>query len=269
MAIQDEFTFAIYGLGQDNGFVRADVFASKMSLLIRALRAADKFVNGGKRYDYVIADLAQGSAIATVRERRASRRITRGSSVATLGITLNAIYEGGAFVVPPGLLSSINGLAEGAEEIFSHGEARYLGSVVRIDGFFRRQSEAAVAKFAEIEQENASARLFSGAAITSFDGLLELIDGRGDLLRGKLTLSAGGLELDCVIPKALEAVAVEAFKMRVRISGIAIYDGTSLLPQRITVEQIYRIANEGSLADWKGRAEELVGQSENAWPDDQ
>jgi hypothetical protein len=95
-------------------------------------------------------------------------------------------------------------------------------------------------------------RFYRGRAIGSFDGELQEIDNRGMILRGKLILTAGGAEIDCVMNKERVPEAREAFDKRVIIEGNAYYDGQDQLPTRIDVASIKIINGRSDLLRWRG-----------------
>jgi hypothetical protein len=60
----------VHGRHDDGGGgeVPATVFAQKLTLLLRGLRAADAAVNGRANHDYMISDLRIGSALVELRQ---------------------------------------------------------------------------------------------------------------------------------------------------------------------------------------------------------
>ena len=188
----------------------------------------------------------------------------------TLGSAFSAVYEGrGISAFPQQLLTCIEELADGAEKQFSHAEIRYSNdNVIRVDGFFVKQAHNAIDHKVEEAAHRDAEGLFSGVSIVSFDGQLEVIDGRGSLTRGKLILSAGGAEIDCVVRHDLIDAALKNFKNRVRVSGTGIYDGTNYLPQRLNIEIIDEIDQSGSLLTWRGKFKSLRQNPALAWSDE-
>ena len=91
-----------------------------------------------------------------------------------------------------------------------------------------------------------------GGQLASFDGELKEIDNRGRILRGKLILSAGAVEIDCVMNKERVPEAREAFDKRVIIEGTAHYDRDQQLPTRIDVSTIRSMGDRSGLLRWRG-----------------
>jgi hypothetical protein len=254
MPRRDETTFVLHGLDVDARSVRADVFALKLRTLLAGLREADKFVNGKPSFIYVIADLnTANSAVVTIRQKQRRRRPGH-SALLVYETAATAIYNGDQSVAryPEGLISQIGKLGDGASHSFSHGEISFAdNSVIRIDDFLVRQSEVAEEAFADEAQLASVQHYYRGIAIGSFDGELKEIDSRGTVLRGKLILSAGGAEIDCVMHKDRVPEAREAFDNRVILEGAAHYDGEQQLPTRIDVSTI-RIVGGRGLINWRG-----------------
>lgn len=252
MPRRDEATFVLHGLDVDARSVRADVFALKLRTLISGLREADKFVNGRLSFIYMIAGLSTAnSAAATIRQKQRSRRPGH-SAITVYENVASAIYNGDQSVTryPERLISQIRKLGDGALKTFSHGEIAFADdNVIRVDDFLLRQSEAAqeVLAVPQLKAEH----YFRGIAIGGFDGELKEIDSRGTVLRGKLILSAGGAEIDCVMNKDRVPEAREAFDNRVLVEGSAHYDGEQQLPTRIDVTTI-RIVGGRGLIRWRG-----------------
>ncbi len=216
---------------------------------------------------HLIEGLERHSALATIREKPSTRKQIKSSSVGFLGSAFSAVYEGrNVKYLPKHLLKCVWHLVDGTEQSFSHAEVRYSGdNVIRLDRFFAAQSAAALKEKDDTANDLEEIELFSGPAITSFDGVLELIDGRGELTLGKLTLSAGGSGVDCVIRQELLSEALKKFKARVRVSGTGIFDGKHYLPQRVNVEAISEIEPSANILNWRGRFRSLRQDAMKAW----
>jgi hypothetical protein len=254
MPQRDEAIFVLHGLDVDARGVRADVFAQKLRKLIAGLRDADRFVNGKVGYIYMIAALGTGSASVTIRQKQRSHKRPPYSGIATYEEAASAIYNGDRTVAnyPERLVRRVGELSRGALQTFSHAELVFADDkIIRIDDFLERQSE--VAHEALIASpETPADRFYRGRAIGSFDGELKEIDNRGLILRGKLILSAGAVEIDCVMNKERVPEAREAFDKRVIIEGTAHYDGTQQLPTRIDVATIKVVSDRRDLLRWRG-----------------
>jgi hypothetical protein len=101
-------------------------------------------------------------------------------------------------------------------------------------------------------EEMPSEEWYKGTAHGEFDGEVRAVDLRGALPELKLILTAGGKQIDCVC----RAIDIETIRMalnrRVRMSGAAIYDGTSGLPRRLEVTSISCVPEAGDMSVWKG-----------------
>lgn len=253
MPRSDETTFVLHGLDMDNRVVRAGVFVQKLRALLAALQTADEFANGKRSFDFLLPKLETGSASATIRERPRRRQPVR-SSVAVLESVAMAIYNGesNAERLPSTLVARVQKLGAGVSKTFSHAELAFSGAnVIRIDDFLLRQADVAV------ELSNPTDLMlptyYRGLAVGTFDGLLKEIDARGTVLRGKLILSAGGLEVDCVMNKERVPEARESFDKRVVVEGVAHYDGIGQVPARLDVRTIRVINDEtANLLRWRG-----------------
>jgi hypothetical protein len=181
----DELTLILHGLDIDAGVVRAGVFASKISILVRALRAADRSVNERSAFEYMLVKLESSAPAVTLREKRRRLPPPLGSSVAHLCNAMTAVYNSDATVIQfePRLIRQITKLSVGAAEQFSHCELMFAEDVIRIDDFMYRQATAA-----ELQISGADMgvdKTFRGISIGNFDGVLAEIDARGTMLRGK------------------------------------------------------------------------------------
>lgn len=241
MARDLETILTIHGLEGDMGLVRADVFSRKLRAFLAGLAEADKLANGKRAHRFMIEGMQKSSAKITVREKQATREPPKASGVAAYERALKAVYNGDRSVdrLPPRLVTSIRALSVGAEKDFAHGEVSFdvPDNVVRIDDFLRRQSERAK----EVIAETASAGrepFFQGIAIGSFDGILKVLDSRGQTISTKLITTAGAVEIDCIVNRSQLSEAKDHFEQRVRVEGAAHYDGTSALPVRVDVHSI-------------------------------
>jgi hypothetical protein len=254
MPQRDEAVFVLHGLDADVRNVRADVFALKLRTLIAGLRRADKFANGRASFEYVIVALKTGSASVTVRQKQKSHVRPQYSSMDTYEKITTSVYNGDADAsrYPTNLITNIRQLSRGSMRTFSHGELTFSDhNVIRSDDFLERQSEEAQRRAATGIEASAD-QYYRGLAIGTFDGELKEIDSRGVVLRGKLILSAGGLEIDCVMNKERVPEAREAFDKRVIVEGLAHYDGEQQLPSRIEIATIRAVDRQDDLTRWRG-----------------
>jgi hypothetical protein len=263
----DETKFVLHGLDIDNRVVRASVFIQKLRDLVQALQAADKIVNGRASFDYMLSRLETGSASVTVREKRKRATAPIGSGIALLETTADAIYNGDRSpdLLPPELLRRVQKLGQGVAKKFSHAELGFSdNNVIRIDDFLLRQANLAIETVSAggVPQQ----RYYRGLAYGSFDGVLKEIDARGTMLRGKLVLNAGSIEIDCVMNKDHVPEARESFDKRVFVDGVAHYDGAQQLPIRVDVSALRSRKDDADLGRWRGAFKpETSFDEEDGW----
>ncbi|KPL53608.1 hypothetical protein ABB55_16455 [Prosthecomicrobium hirschii] len=268
MSDRSEITLTIHGLDTHNQDVDGEVFAKKFSAFLKALAAADIAANGKRRHKFMVSALAKNTATAAVRERIAVHGPVPGSSVAYCADGITAIYEDrpSARRLPKDFLKPIAALNSGVGETFAFGELKFdAGTVVRIDDFLRRRAEAILE---EVERaESRQERLFKGMAFGSFDGVLKLVDLRGDTKRAKLTLSAGGREIDCNVDEVEVEKLRSALDHRAMVLGMAHYNGESGLPVRLDVRDVMLAKPEPDLSRWRGAFSISAGDDDESWGD--
>lgn len=255
----DTITLALHGLRDDNDFVRADVFAKKLNAFIQGLIVADKMANGGKRlHTFVVEDLKKSSAIASIREKpRTSRTRPQASAVRTWDRSARAIYNGDASArsFDRRFVKSVRTLSAGTAKVFDHAEVSVgdgrSDRVLRVDEYLQHQSVEVLRAIAS-DTEAKRAAAYKGVATGSFDGMLQVMDSRGQVLRAQLITTAGRVAIDCVVPKALTQEFADSFDQRVRVEGTAHYDGERLLPVRVDVRAITPIRPSADLRRWRG-----------------
>jgi hypothetical protein len=272
----NEITLTLHGLTLTDGNVLARVFLEEFKRLLDALSRADKVLNKTIAHDYVIVELKAGSAIAKVRETRRigkwSRKAVRAellgqrreSPVSYFKQAVISIYNGDLDTskLPPGLVKDVAGMAKDSGETFAHGSLTFdQENVIRIDDYLAKQAERAIVRLAPQRAEGPKYHV--GLGYTSFDGVLKEIDTRGSLFRGKLILTAGGKEIDCVFREEDIPQIKQQFHIRARIEGMAHYGGESPLPERLDIKIITPIG-EGELTKWRGAFEpHLVHDEDN------
>jgi len=257
MAVDDKISLKLHGLDVHKDAARAEVFAAKLRTLVSALKAADKEINGVPCYEFLIFNLAKGSALAEVREvQKSTKNRPVGSSVQIVKEVAREVYEGNARDVHASeiVLRRVRSLGKGVGRSFSHAELA-LGerdkNVVRIDEFFERQGENVARSLAA--KQAAPDRHYRGRVFGSFDGILKAVDLRGDVKRATLFLTAGGVEIDCVV-NAIEVHNLgENLDKRVTVEGLAFYDGDSQMPARVDIRHITPVRPNHDLLRWKGR----------------
>ncbi len=252
MGSDSEVILTVHGLDVDNGKVRAEVFLEKFRALIVSLKIADKSQNEKKAHEYIIVGLKVASAQAAVREK-VMRKLMPISSVGYVSDAVSAVYNGDRNIAryPAELIAAMQPLVRGIGKKFNHGELDFgNGNVIRIDDYLEKQLEKAVRRMSGEQPEEY--RNFEGIAFETFDGIVKELDARGNLIRGKLILTVGGKELDCVFRTGDIQLLRDSFDKRARVEGVAHYDGVSLLPARIDVRTIELVKIDGNLLRWKG-----------------
>lgn len=253
MAIDSEVTLTVHGLAVDNGNVRAEVFLEKLRAILGALKIADRFLNEKKSHDYLIVGLETASAHATLRERVSVRKTIPASTVRCVRDVVESVYNGDRNInrFPVDLVEALRPLVRDVGRTFSHGEVRFSGdNVIRIDDFLALQADKALRRAKG--EGGPPERHFEGIAIETLDGIVKEMDARGTLVRGKLVLTAGGKEIDCVFRHSDIEMLRTSFDRRARVEAVAHYDGVSLLPVRLDVKRITLLQEGGGLDRWRG-----------------
>lgn len=250
-----ELTFTIHGLQDDDREVDAAIFSAKVRDILNALKIADKHTNRKALHRYLVTGLRHGSAEMTLGERPVDvDRPPTGSSVDSFLDCMDAAYRNNVSG-----LRRFNGLAEGiakvcrgAGEKFSHIEfdSTRLESPIRVDRLVSRQVDRMVAEAAS--QVDVPLH-FRGQSQDAFDGEIKELDLRGRLYTGKLVLSGGAKEINCVFPHFSVGRLKEVLDSRVWAEGQAIYDGTSPLPVRLEVVSIRPIVGGKGIERWEGK----------------
>jgi len=253
MEQEDSITLTLHGLAVDNGLVRADVFLEKFRALLTSLRIADATLNGRKSHEVIITDLKISSATARVREKVSVRRKAPAFASPLVAEALCAVYNGDRHIdrYPADLIKSFEPLTKVDSKRLSHGEIGFTSNnVIRIDEYLARQTARAIDRVKGVA-DNVE-RHFEGASIGVFDGVLKELDSRGILVRGKLILTAGGREVECIFKRDDIPTLRENFERRARVEAMAHYDGIDLLPVRLDVKRIEPIGVNTDLARWRG-----------------
>lgn len=231
----------------DHGRVPGRVFANKLRQLVSALEASDELANGRAVHEYVLAGMHMSQPTARLKE--VSRAEFSDNQVRSAIPTFNeavdavTVNDGRALRLRP-VIHHISEMTAGSTKKFGFAEVETSNSVIRIDDFLRRRAVTA--------KKAARGGWYEGAAFGSFDGRLNYVDNRGALPQIKLTLTAGGKEIDCVCPRDLIDELGQAIDHRVRIYGRSIYSSGSPLPIRVEVKQITRLNDGADLTKWRG-----------------
>jgi hypothetical protein len=243
-----QIEFKVHGLtSEDHGQVPARVFANKLKQLVSALEAADRIANGISVHAYVLANMHMSEPTALLKEVRIEN--LTGNLDSAIPIFHEAIegiktHDARTERLAP-VIRHVQFLSSGASSKFGFAEVRSSNSsIVRIDDFLQKRTSAI--------RKSAASKWFNGAVFSTFDGVLDYVDVRGSLPQIKLTLSAGGKELDCICRREDIDVLGTQLHQRVRISGRAIYAGTSPLPIRVEVTSVEPVGGSGDFSRWKG-----------------
>ncbi len=263
----EKIKIKLYGLGHEkSGQVRADVFADKISSLVRGLRAADKLLHGYKSMEYLISDLKYGSAEAALVEYEYNVKNPAQQSAVSCYRRVTESLLGGARIKNAGELAVVRTIVEiasGVDKKFSHGELQYEeDNVIRIDGYLRKKAFDCIR---ESEKEELDYPRYQGAAFGTFKGVLKAIDLRGQVASAYLILSAGGIELDCVCSAIPAEDLGAALDKRVVVRGKAIYNGFDGLPERLDIRKIDILKTDADLAKWAGTFRFDPNTEEDTW----
>jgi hypothetical protein len=249
-----ELTFTLHGLDRDGKLVRADVFARKLATLVRAVSAADRAKNHKARNKYLVGNLQCGSANALLKEAPIKANYYGFSGIEEFGDTLQAVYSGNSprASASPKVVDLIHRLAIGCGREYAHAEIQIEhAEPVRVDDFLEHQARAAITSI-EAPVSMGMPTWHKGESITEFDGSLEEMDIRGRIWRGKLVLTAGRKEIDCVVDGVELKELREKFGRRAFVRGTAYYDGIHPLPIRLHVKQLAVMSNGRELRYWRG-----------------
>lgn len=238
----------VHGLTrEDHGRVPARVFANKLRQLVSALEAADRLANGIPVHTYVLAGMHMSEPTALIKEV-ALESITGelGSAIPIFHDAVESIKAHDSRTTAlASVIRHVQFLSSGASSKFGFAEVRSADlNVIRIDDFLRKRTSAI--------RRAATDQWYNGVVFGTFDGVLDYVDVRGFLPQIKLTLSAGGKELDCVCRREDIEVLGEALHHRVRVSGRAIYSGQSPLPIRVEVTGVEPVGPPTDFSRWKG-----------------
>lgn len=263
-----EVKFMIVGLHENADRVLARVFSKKLDALVRALEAADTATNGGRRHEFVIANLSAASpASATLAEQVVSRKHVTTPPIEAFGVCINAVNSGRASVdslyldIIPHLMT----LAKGVEDDFDRGELTVNGNeTVLVDHVFLKRVSALIDQpDDEIDHQHL---WFSGEAIGTFDGQILEVDVRGTVPKAILRLTSGKKDIPCLCPGISAEQIGNLLERRVEATGRAVYDGTSGLPIRLEMTSTPKIVKpDVDFSRWKGSLEIDPGAEWDDW----
>lgn len=266
---QGQITFKVHGPDSSNDEVAAEVFATKLSNLVKALKAADRAVNGKVLNEIVIVKLNTSTPTAILAERPIQPGHESNDAIEAFDDCVQAVIAGDVEKASKfGQCAKFVGrLSSGSKKKFGYAEV-WTGkdNIIRIDNFLAERSRDVVRAVERDEKVIAEKKSwFKGRAHGSFEGSLMEVDLRGSLPEIKLILSGGNKQIDCVCRGDQIDEIKEGLNGRVRIYGDAIYDGKTGLPRRIVVAEIVPLKKNADLTKWKGM---LTGIEQDSWDDD-
>ncbi len=253
MPESQDLTLTLHGLDEFNHAVDAEVFASKFSAFMKGLASADLAANGSRRHKYLVSDLVKNTATAKVHEQLVVTGVAPGSGINyyTTGIGYILSKSPERRLLPDGIIKSAVGLSRDVGKIFKFAELK-LGDkpIAIINGDF--WTCAVEAQKIKANDNAASANRFTGTAFGSFDGILEMVDMRHGSKKAVLTLTAGGLEIQCDTSVMNPDEDVHpALGHRCIVYGLAYYDGVSALPASVEIRRIDVHKADADLIRWK------------------
>jgi hypothetical protein len=245
---RDQLELKVHGLTEaDHGRVAGRVFADKLKQVVQALEEADRLANGKIVHEYVLASMHMSEPTAVLAERLVSARGGI-SAIPIFNEAFEAIKANDRRVLDLApVIKRVQSLTVGVNKKFGFAEIRTSENVFRIDDFLKRRAVDARRKSVGV--------WFDGIAYGSFDGVLRFVDLRGSLPEIKLTLTAGGKEIDCVCRREDIDSLGEVLDRRVRVSGRAIYTSSSPLPMRVEVQSIEPVVRKNDFSKWLGSFE--------------
>lgn len=237
----------VFGLTSErHGRVPARLFANKLKQFVATLEAADIIANGRFTHTYVLENMHMSEPTAVLAEiPHDQTELGASSAIPVLTEAVDLIKQHSPRVSQvKSVVERLRFLSAGAERAFGFAEVTADGDVIRIDSFLRD-------RVTQVERK-AKHTWFNGAFYGSFDGRLNYVDLRGARPQFKLTLSAGGVEVDCVCRREDIDARGGALNQRVRIYGRAIYSGDKPLPIRVDVDRIDGVKLSPDLTRWRG-----------------
>jgi hypothetical protein len=174
-----ELTLTLHGFDTFNFDVDGEVFARKLMLFLRGIRASDKTVNGKRRHKLLLTALKKASASVSIREQVYTRGPVPSSGMGYFAAAVDAVYNKRpeARLLPFTVLKDIANLNHGAGHSFSFGEVKSnQGLLIRLDDYLGKVASSLITEI-EIERV-ARPKRFSGIAYAYFDGVLSAVGTR-------------------------------------------------------------------------------------------
>lgn len=251
---RDTLTLTLHGLPAFNEDVDGEVFARKFFKFMQALAASDEIVNGGRRLKYLIDKLEKNTATAAVREQVVSEGPTPESGFDYFQRGADLIYHDRpeARVLPLRFVSYVHEIAGGAGQTFMRGEIKQASNdnSVRIDKNLVTNARRILHDIKRLSLGRIPP--FSGKAHVSLDGTVVTLEGRGEVDKAVIILTAGGREIDCVVGRIEDEYLRKIWKRRCVVSGIGHYSGNARLPDYIEAVTIVPVPDGGNWKPWRG-----------------
>ena len=245
--------------GFEPELIPAQLFKRIFDAFLAALVAADRELHAKPvSSQFFVSHLACGSCEFGIIEKQKSAGASGGSAIEFVRRCASRVYRGDYQILlrHPRLMRAFDRIVKAIDPAYDV-LVRYHDTELPLDTFFCRQ----VDRVGRLDTTSRTDVQFAGTAITSFEGRLEAIDYRGPVWKGRLTLSGGDTQLECVLEKSRGEDALNPFGNKtVCVTGRAIYTGDSQLPERLevlTIEETARattaIGIQGSLAPASAR----------------
>ena len=245
--------------------IPAQLFKRIFDAFLAALVAADRELHAKRMSSqFFISHLAYGSCEFGIIEKQKSTGASRRSAIEFLRRCAGRVYRSDYQVLlrHPRLMRAFDRIVKAIDPAYVV-LVRYNDTELPLDAFFCRQ----VDRVGRLNDAPSGTDVwFAGAAITSFEGRLETIDYRDPVWKGRLTLSGGETQLECVFDKSKGEDAFNPFGNKiVCVTGRAIYTGDSQLPERLQVLTIEKKVRAAAAVGIQGSlARDLAGDGEGA-----
>lgn len=247
--------FTLHGLKRQREAVDAEVFGRKLAALCKALQLADKLAGKPGAFIYTPRTLGTGSAYSGLGALNKRPGYHGEPGFQAVRDTMLQINRGDYHAIQNRLplARQLHSICQGVGRRYSHAEVESGGEIVRIDEFYKAQSERAIRKASVAEN---AVEYFSGTARDAFDGVIKAVDLRGAAPEVKLVLSSGGREVSSIIKHVSIEQVREALDRRVWAEGLAIYDGLHGLPARFEIDRFEIVkASVTDISRWRGTLE--------------
>lgn len=254
MSDRDTLTLTIHGLPAFNKDVDGEVFARKFFKLMQALAESDKAANGKRRLKFLIEKLEKNTATAAVREQVSNEGAPPESGIEFFERGADAIYHDRpeARALPVEFVKYVQEIAQGAGKTFERGVIKRGANdnTIRIDASLKKNVRRVLSDIERLSLGRIPP--FAGKANISLDGTVTTLEGRGEVDKAVVVLTAGGREVECVVQRIPEEHLRTIWKRRCTVSGVGHYSGNRSLPDYIEAVRIDPVADGGDWKLWRG-----------------